>query len=113
MPYRILVDENLDPRTAGLLRDRGHDAINVEAALGKGTADPAIARYAETIDALVLTNDADFLRPELREALSILYCPDNTMRAHRIATHIEDLAELVPNQDALPDVTWITETDRS
>lgn len=76
MAYRILVDENLDPRTAGLLRDRGHDAAHVEETLGKGAEDPPIARYARRNDFVLLTNDADFLRPDRREGLQILYCPE-------------------------------------
>ena len=80
MAYRILVDENLAPRTAGLLRERGHAAAHVEETLGKGTDDPPIARYARANDSVLLTNDADFLRPERRQGVKILYCPDNTKR---------------------------------
>lgn len=29
MAYRVLIDENVDPSTAELLRDRGHEAIHV------------------------------------------------------------------------------------
>lgn len=85
MVYRVLVDENVDPSTAELLRDQGHEARHIEDTLGKGTADPLIADHARQHDYLVLTNDADFLRPERRRGLTVLYVPENTMRAHEIA----------------------------
>lgn len=60
MAYRILVDENIDPQTADLLCDQGHDATHVEEALGKGTEDPPIVDHARENGYLVLTNDTDF-----------------------------------------------------
>lgn len=109
MGYRILVDENVDPQTAGFLRDLGHDPDHVEATLGKGTKDPPIAEHAREHDLLVLTNDADFLRPDRRQGLRVLYVPENSMRAHEIATLVDELATLVPRQTDLPEVTWITD----
>lgn len=46
MAYRVLVDENIDPRTADSLRDKGHESVHVDDALGKGTEDPSIADHA-------------------------------------------------------------------
>jgi predicted nuclease of predicted toxin-antitoxin system len=59
-----LVDENIDPQTAELLREQGHDAVHIKEALGKGAEDLPIVEYAHENDYLVLTNDTDFLRPD-------------------------------------------------
>lgn len=107
MGYRILVDENLDPRTAVHLRSRGHDAVHVEATLG--TADPPIARFARRNDRALLTNAADFLGPPLRAGIRICYCPDGSMRGHPIARLVDELAASIPD---LPGVTWLTESRR-
>ena len=109
MAYRVLVDENIDPRTADSLREKGHESVHVDEALGKGTEDPPIADHARQQEYLLLTNDADFLRPDLREDLTVLYCPENTLRAEAIATLVDELASLVPDPADLPTVVWITE----
>lgn len=109
MSYRILVDENLDPATADMLRERGHDAVHIETTLGKGTTDAAIAASAREHDYVVLTNDTDFLRPERRRGFKVLYCPQNSVRAHEIVEIIVELVSIIPDQDNLPPVTWVTE----
>lgn len=109
MTYRVLVDENVDPSTAELLREQGHEAVHVEDALGKGTGDPPIAEHAREHDYLVLTNDADFLRPDRRQGLSVLYVPENAIRAHEIASLVEALAGLIPDPADLPAVSWLTD----
>lgn len=109
MAYRILVDENIDPTTVGLLRETGHDAVHVREAFGPGTDDSPIAEHPRQNDYLMLTNDTDFLRPERQQGLAVLYCPENAMRAHKIAQLIDALAEVIPEQSDLPTVTYITD----
>lgn len=113
MAYRILVDENVDPQTADLLREEDHDAVHIEGTLGKGTEDPEIAAHAREHGYVVLTNDTDFLRPERREGVKVLYCPDNAMRADEIVALVGDLETMIPNQADLPAVTWVTDDIRS
>ncbi|WP_157972566.1 DUF5615 family PIN-like protein [Saliphagus sp. LR7] len=113
MPYRILVDENIDPQTTDRLREQGHDATHIETTLGKGTEDPTVAAHAREHGYVVLTNDTDFLRPERRQGLTVLYCPENAMRAHEVASLIGELETVVPEQDDLPAVTWVTDNLRS
>lgn len=108
MGYRILVDENINPRTARLLRDRGHDAVHIEETLGKGTADVPMAAHARERGCLVLTNDADFLRPTRRTGLTVLYVSEHTMRAHDIVAAVDEFARFVPDQADLPPVAWLT-----
>lgn len=109
MAYRILVDENVDPGTDELLREDGHEAAHVTEVLSAGTTNPAIADHAREHDYTLLTNDADFLRKERRQRLTVLYVPDNAMRAHEIAALVGALAEYVPDADDLPAVTLLTD----
>ena len=57
---RLLVDENLSPRVARLLRDAGHDAAHVvEVGLGN-TDDPLILGAAADDARTIVTADTDF-----------------------------------------------------
>lgn len=109
MAYRILVDENIDPAAVGLLHERGHDAVHMRESVGPDTEDSPIAEHARQNGYLVLTNDTDVLRPERRQGLSVLYCPENAMRAHEVARLVDTLAETIPEQSDLPTVTYVTD----
>jgi predicted nuclease of predicted toxin-antitoxin system len=52
---RLLVDENVPRSVSEVFREHGHEIIFVKYALGEGTADQAIATYANEIDAIVVT----------------------------------------------------------
>ena len=104
-----MVDENLDPKTVEFLRAFDHEAVNVEESLGKGSTDRSVTEQAQADEALILTNDSDFLRPAQRQDLMVLYVPENTLDAHDIASRVDALAELVPNQSDLSAVTWLSE----
>lgn len=57
---RLLIDENLSPRVARLLREAGHDAAHVvEVGLGN-TDDPVIMDAAADDARIIVTADADF-----------------------------------------------------
>ncbi|MFB6233206.1 MAG: DUF5615 family PIN-like protein [Haloarculaceae archaeon] len=112
MGYRILVDENIDPVTAELLCERGHNAVHVQATVGKGTSDQSVAEYARENSYAILTNDTDFLRSGPSQT-TVLYCPEHAMRAGKIARLIDKLAEMIPDQADLPAITWVTEETRS
>ncbi len=57
---RLLIDENLSPRVARLLREAGHDAAHVvEVGLGN-TDDPVILGAAADDARVIVTADTDF-----------------------------------------------------
>lgn len=57
---KLLLDANLSPRVARLLKETGHDAIHV-ADIGLLTAtDPVILRAAAKEERILLTADSDF-----------------------------------------------------
>lgn len=113
MAYRIFVDENIDPNAVDLLRDRGHDAVHVSEALGKGTDDTRILEYAREEGLILLTNVTDVLKPDHREEITVLYCPANTMRGDEIVALIDEFESIIPNQSDLPEISWITEDSLS
>lgn len=99
--YRVLVDENFSPRTAERLRERGHEAVasvNVDE-LGRGASDGAIAEYARERGYAVVTNDTDFLTPELEGRCQVLFVVDDTLLAHELAELVDRLAELVDQEE--------------
>jgi hypothetical protein len=77
--YRLLVDEDVHAATAAVLRDRGHDAVSVRAALDSGASDAEVVAHALGTDRLVVTHDADYLRPSIPDDLRVCYVPRDTM----------------------------------
>jgi len=105
MEYRILVDENTSPRVAASLRDTGITAEHVHAVLSEGVDDDTITTFAHENDAIVLTHDPDFLSPETRSGISVLYYADDTMDSSEIVDRVVELIEWVPNPEDLPPLT--------
>ena len=105
MSSRILVDENLDPATADLLRERSRVAVHLEANLGEGTTETAVFASTCEHDYVVLTTDTDFLRSKRRRGFKVQYRPQNTMRALEIGGIIVELVSIIPDQYDIPPVT--------
>jgi predicted nuclease of predicted toxin-antitoxin system len=57
---KFLVDENLPPRLAAWLRDRGHDAVHAKDLGLLGRSDADIADAARAGSFTIITQDADF-----------------------------------------------------
>ncbi len=55
-----VVDANLSPRLAGLLRDAGHDAVHVRDIGLRAASDDEIIDYAISTDRIVISHDTDF-----------------------------------------------------
>lgn len=105
MTYRILVDENTSPRVAELLRGKGHEAAHVSEALEVGVGDEKIVDYACEREYIILTHDDDFLLPEYREIVPILYYSDDTIDAYEIADRVDEVVQYVPDPSDLPPIT--------
>lgn len=57
---RLLLDENLSPQQAAILREQGHDAIAVVDAGLSGQPDEKIRGFAIAENRVLLTLDSDF-----------------------------------------------------
>lgn len=55
-----VVDANLSPRLAALLRDAGHDAVHVRDIGLRTASDDEIIDYAISTDRIVISHDTDF-----------------------------------------------------
>jgi predicted nuclease of predicted toxin-antitoxin system len=55
-----VVDANLSPRLAVLLRDAGHDAVHVRDIGLRTASDDEIIDYAISADRIVISHDTDF-----------------------------------------------------
>ena len=109
MEYRVLVDENTSPRVVASLRNTGIPAKHITNVLSEGVDDETIATYAHENDAIVLTHDSDFLDPETRSGVSVLYHADDTMGSSDIADHVVKLIEWVPDPADIPPLTNLNE----
>ena len=55
-----VVDANLSPRLAALLRDAGHDAVHVRDIGLRTASDDEIIDYAISADRIIISHDTDF-----------------------------------------------------
>lgn len=81
---RFLVDAQLPPGLARLLRERGHEAEHVTDIGPADTADRDLWRYALAHDAVIVTKDEDFANmvTAAREAPPVIWIRvGNTRRA--------------------------------
>lgn len=107
MGWRFLVDEDTDTDVAAVLADRGHDAVTVETAIGKGKPDARVARYARESDRVLVTTDRDFLDSELNAGLRVLLVSADDADGDAIAEKADELAGLTETPNALKRVTWV------
>ena len=61
---KFLVDENLPPRLAAWLNERGHDAVHVQDVRLTGQADKQLEALARSEDRVIITKDSDFEAPQ-------------------------------------------------
>lgn len=64
---KFVIDENLPPRLALWLRERGHDAVHCRSVLGDDRSDGALALYAVAEARIIVTKDTDFDPPRGNE----------------------------------------------
>ncbi len=89
---KFIVDENLPPKLAAWLRERGHDALHVRDSVGLGSHDLSLADFARSQGRTIVTKDSDFDPPRGKERVLHL-------RIGNCATS-ELLAWLEPRLDA-------------
>lgn len=107
MGWRFLVDEDTDIETVDELVERGHDALPVETALGRGTSDDRVARFARDEDRVLITTDRDFLDPEVHVGIRVLLVVDSDAKGRGVAGKADELAGLADDSIHLKNVTWI------
>lgn len=58
---RFLIDAQLSPDLVGWLRAKGHQAEHVSATLGERASDRQIVNHADSIGAIIVSKDSDFI----------------------------------------------------
>jgi hypothetical protein len=109
MSYRVLCDENVEPATIGEPEAEGKTATHVNNQPGQESTDEEIVAFARENDYVILTNDSDFLVPDLAGDVCVLYFPDNGASAHGLTQRIVFLQNYYDSQDELPDEIYLTE----
>ncbi|WP_443018093.1 DUF5615 family PIN-like protein [Sphingomonas sp. 37zxx] len=56
----FLADECVTESVSQFLEERGHEVIRAKQKIPEGTQDPIVAKVAEDLSAILLTDDADF-----------------------------------------------------
>lgn len=68
---RFFADHNVAESICRLLEERGHEVIRLRDALPPDSPDPVVAKYAEQIDAILISHDRDFNRIAPRESRKV------------------------------------------
>jgi len=95
VPYRILADENVEPKTVDYLETLGHDVVRVQDvdALGPGSSDRAIAVHSRRHDRLILSHDDDFVSDvDPTETAGVLALRDQRLSAREVGDVIDRMA---------------------
>jgi len=107
MTIRVLIDENLDPQVATILRSHRYPAETVSEALERGAKDHEIAKYARENELVVATNDRDFLDPSVKRDIPVLMFGSDDDRATEVVASIEAVLDNTEARDDLPPVIWL------
>lgn len=99
MSYRLLLDENVERAVAERLSTGGHhvERVATASALGPGTADAEVARYAREHDRVLVTYDDDFV-PTIG-GTPTLYVPDEGLPSEAVAGIIDEIARCYPQTE--------------
>ena len=99
-PWRFLLDENIDPKTASYLQKEGVYAEHIRDELGRGADDENdILPYAREQDLIIVTSDVtDFgpLPSEAHAGIVLLY--DDAMPAYRVASGLLAMVDAYGNR---------------
>lgn len=102
MPYRLLLDENIEHEVFHRLENYGHDVEHVDFVpeLGKGAADRPIATYSLDTDRVIVTYDDDFvLEVAEDEYRAALYIHDATLSVKQVADIIHAVSQSYPQEE--------------
>ena len=100
---RFFLDQNVDARVAGVLRELGHHAWTAEESGLSREADPNLTIYAHDRDAILLTHDREFSRRFKKHMVGrhvFLDCRELAAR-DVVARRLPDVLDVL---DRIPDV---------
>lgn len=87
---RFLIDEQLSRKLVAWFKSKSHEAEHVEDVLGKAAGDHAIAAYALSRRAVIVSKDLDFLDiVDNDETLNLLWVRTGNMRTKALIARLE------------------------
>lgn len=91
MPFRFILDEQVEPQVQRYLEREGHDVVHVREidGLGAGADDSEVATYSKSTGRHILTNDDDFYDELTDDLPTVFYFPNQRLAAYKIAVIIE------------------------
>lgn len=108
MTIRILCDENVEAGAVAELEARGFAAEHVTDHPGASADDERVASYARERDAVLVTNDTDFLDESRFPEVRVFYYPENRLAGHEVADRVEAVHEIVTAVDDLPRTLFLS-----
>lgn len=102
MPYRLVLDENVEHDVYHRLENYGHDVEHVDFVpkLGKGADDDPIAQYSLDTDRVILTYDDDFvIEIDEEEYVAVLYVGDATLSVKQVADIVHSVSQSYPQEE--------------
>ena len=96
---KFIVDENLSPELASILRSKGFEAFHINESKGdrRRILDPEITAFAQNEDLAILTSDHDFVRSYFKRGIppTVVFFHGNLSRKNQIALLDNFLDELL------------------
>ena len=102
MPYRLLLDENIEHEVADRLEAKGHDVEHVDSVpeLGKGASDGTLATYSVRTDRTIVTYDDDFVVDVPSDDYrAVLFFEDDTLSARTVAEVVHARVNVYPHEE--------------
>jgi predicted nuclease of predicted toxin-antitoxin system len=109
MPYRLLLDENVEHEVGHRLENYGHDVVHVdfEPELGKWATEDTLAAYSIAEDRVLVTDDDDFVLTLSENAFNaVLYLSDASLPVDHVADIVHEVTRQYP-QVELDGVVYI------
>lgn len=99
MTVRFLLDENIEQQVYYRLEKYGYDVEHVAfvAELGTGSTDKQITEYSLDTDAVIVTQDDDFLTDhDETDVFGVVYFQDATLTATEMSDIVHRMADTYP-----------------
>jgi len=111
MRLALLLDENVEKALGRKLERAGHDVEHVVdvQALGPGTPDSDVRRYACEHDRVVVTYDDHFADPDgASEHAGVFYVPDQHRETFEVFRIVQRVTEVYDRREQIPPVVFLS-----
>jgi predicted nuclease of predicted toxin-antitoxin system len=107
---RVLTDEHVSPVVANTLQSEGLDAVTIYDTPAIGKDDPAVLEFANENEAMILTNDLDFITQQFVEDADhwgILFYEDQRTPRSDIVRSVHNALSVLRPEDTRNEIVHI------